>query len=1376
MRTDSKSWLLLCVLPLWLNAPASSVAQGNWQGHTDWELKPGDGRSLASGEWFAPISQSTNGLLFSNLGLSGEIDQYEAREIALGIGYRHLYEKWIWGGYAFVERRDSADGNAFNQLSFGLEALSNSWDARINGYLPDPESKRLPRLDQIDLTNPLVAVRLGQERALPGFDVELGRRVAMMRDSRVYGGAFYFFDTDNFDGNHGTRLRFETRFHDLGVIGLGSRLTLGAEVSHDSAREFRIAASLRLRLPFGSTRRQRSPRLSSLERRMLDPVIRGLDDITAQGHSDPIRAFIYNSVTGMPSDLGVLNADDSGHVHNIVASARDHSVFFVTGAVRNSEAIAVGEGQSFFGRLPDQSISVSFFEPDGAVGQLNFMPEGEPGSIHGDDPAEDVFRVPTNVSVANVFEYLTISGGLDGIGVPDEAGAGDNQARVAVRNSVIENVAGHAISIGDLSNLELDGVRIRKTGGHGIVANSENRISVSNSTISETAMAGLVLRNRNRVTLTNTTINGTGIACEGNDEDALCGAGLTAGSGNVIDAQGLDIVDAAWRGINLGAGNDVTVADATVNNVGYEGVAASGGDNALRFTGVTIADAGMASNQEGMQVTGHGNEIILTDVAISRTTNDGIRITGSDEEGASPNTVIFTDVRVSDTRDDGIQIDDNNDVTMTDIHVFNLGGDGLHFGNANDIELNGFEIRDASGGVGLRLGDRNSVAIDSGATLARNSINGTGIACEGNDEDALCGAGLTAGSGNVIDAQGLDIVDAAWRGINLGAGNDVTVADATVNNVGYEGVAASGGDNALRFTGVTIADAGMASNQEGMQVTGHGNEIILTDVAISRTTNDGIRITGSDEEGASPNTVIFTDVRVSDTRDDGIQIDDNNGVFLTDVRVSDVGGDGIEIGHGNYVLLDGFDIRHTGSNGFSLGDGNNVMIDPGTTIERNFIEDTGRACTLGDGSRCGAGFTLGSGNEIDIEDMEIVNSAWRGMDLRGGNDVTMTHVEIHSVGYEGVAASGGDNALRFTGVTIANAGTTSNQEGIQVTGHGNEIVLTDVAVSGTTNDGIRITGSDEEGASPNTVIFTDVRVSDTRDDGIQIDDNNHVIMTDTHVFNLGGDGLHFGNGNIIELNGFEIRNAMDGVGLRLTDDNRVVVGSSSSLARNTIDEIGSACESTGGGIQCGAGLAVGNGNAIEAQNLDVINVAWRGLSLGASNDVSVTDASVRNVGYEGVAASGGDNALRFTGVTIANVGTTSNQEGIQVTGHSNTITLVDSTISGATSDGIRITGSNTAGPNATNTLILTNVTISDIRDDGDGIHLDSNNKLTLKDSTFKDIDGRTILVRHSGNALTDQGANSVDILDCSIHSDTIGIIEFDPLPDTEPTVAGRCEP
>ena len=1596
MRIDQKSWLLSCMLFLWLNSPGQAFAQGKWHSHTDWELKPSRSGSLAAAEWFAPVSQSTNWLMFTHLGLGGNFDHDEAREIELGIGYRHLYERWIWGGYALVERRDSANGNPFNQLSFGFEALSDVWDARLNGYLPDPESKRLRTLDQVDLTNSFVAVRLGQERALPGFDAEVGRRVATMRDSRLYGGGFYFFDTDNFKGNYGSRLRFESRFYDLGAIGVGSRLTLGAEVSYDSKREFRIAGSLRLRLPLGSARRQGQPRLSSLERRMLDPVVRRLDDVTGQGHGSPIRAFVYNSATGTPADLGVLDADDSGRVHDIVAQARDHSVFFVTGTVRNSEVIALGEGQSFSGHIPDRSISVNFFEPDGGLGQLSFTLEGEPGSIHGEDPAKDVFRVPVNVSAVNVFENLTISGGLDGIGVPDEPGAGDNRAKVAVRNSVIENVTGNAISIGDLSDLEIDGVTIRKTGGDGIFANSENRIRVSNSTITELAMSGLMLGNRNHVTLAHTAIEGTGRECEagiGTSGSTLCGAGLAAGAGNTIEAANLDIANVAWRGINLGAGNDVTATGAALRHVGREGIAASGGGNALRLTGVTVAEAGLASDQEGIQVTGHGNEVVLTDVTVSGTANDGIRITGSAEQGASPNTLVFTGVRVDNARDDGIQIDVNNHVDMTDIQVLDVGGDGLHFGDGNDIALNGFGIRNATAGVGLRLGDRNTVAIGTSAALARNSIDGTGKACEENGPDALCGAGLAAGADNTIEAANLDITNVAWRGINLGAGNDVTATGAAlrhvghegiaasgggnalrltgvtvaeaglasdqegiqvtghgnevvltdvtvsgtandgiritgsaeqgaspntlvftgvrvdnarddgiqidVNNhvdmtdiqvldvggdglhfgdgndialngfgirnatagvglrlgdrntvaigsgtalarntingtgsgcestggssrcgagftaetdntieaanlditnvawrginlgagndvtatgaalrhVGHEGIAASGGGNALRLTGVTVAEAGLASDQEGIQVTGHGNEVVLTDVTVSGTANDGIRITGSAEQGASPNTLVFTGVRVDNARDDGIQIDVNNDVYMTDTRISDVAGDGTKIGHGNKnVLLDGFEIRRTGGNGLTIGDENNVTIYPGTDIERNLIEDTGRACTSDADSRCGAGLAADSRNEIVMEDLDIVNSAWRAIDLRAGNNVTMTHVDITSAGYEGVAASGGGNALRLTGVTVAEAGLASDQEGIQVTGHGNEVVLTDVTVSGTANDGIRITGSAEQGASPNTLVFTGVRVDNARDDGIQIDVNNNVAMTDIQVIDVGGDGLNFGDANDIAMNGFEIRNAA-AVGLRLGNLNTVAIGSGAALARNTINGTGSGCESTGGSSRCGAGFTAETDNTIEAENLDISNVAWRGVNLGADNDLTVTGATLRHVGYEGVAASGGGNALRLAGVTVAEVGLASNQEGIQVTGHSNRIILLDSVISGTTNDAIRVTGSSTAGPGAANILILDNVLISDTFNDGDGIHLDNNNELALKNLTFKNIDGRTILVRQFGNVLTDEGGNSVDILDCSVHADTSGEIRFAPRPDdTERSIAGRCGP
>ena len=715
---------------------------------------------------------------------------------------------------------------------------------------------------------------------------------------------------------------------------------------------------------------------------------------------------------------------------------------------------------------------------------------------------------------------------------------------------------------------------------------------------------------------------------------------------------------------------------------------------------------------------------------------------------------------------------------MTNTRAYDLGGDGFHFGDGNHIELNGFEIGNAMNGVGVRVGDANTLVAGSSAALARNTIGGTGGGCEADGEDALCGAGLAVGRGNTIEAHNLDVSDVAWRGLHVGAGNEVTVTDAELRNTGSEGIAASGGGNTLRLTGVTVADAGLASAQEALQVTGHGNELVLSDVGISGTGNDGIRITGSAEEGALANTVIFTDVRVSGTRDDGIQIDENNDVFLTDTRVTDVAGNGIEIGHGNgIVLLDGFEIRRAGNAGLSIGDENQVMIDPGTELGSTLIENTGRACTVGDGSQCGAGIAAGSGNRMDIENLDIVNAAGRGIDLRDGNNVTMEHVDILSSGHEGVAASDGANSLQFTDVSIADAGLASGQEALQVTGHGNQVVLTDMRISGTGNDGIRITGSAEEGALANTVIFTDVRISDTRDDGIQIDNNNDVTMMDIRTLHTGGDGIHFGNGNRIMLNGFEIRNATDGAGVRLGDANSIVLGSeTASTLINSINGVGSACESLGGSVQCGAGLAAGNGNTIEAVSLEISNAAWRGMNLGAANEVTLSASNVQNIGYEGVAASGGENNLQFTGVTIANVGSTSNQEGIQVTGHSNTIKMENLVITGATNDGIRVTGSNSAGSDATNTLILENVTISDVTNEGDGIHLDTNNELVIKDSTFKNIDGRTILVRQAGNSLTDRGNNKVDILNCSVHAETKGTIEFEPLPDTEHSISGRCEP
>jgi hypothetical protein len=113
----------------------------------------------------------------------------------------------------------------------------------------------------------------GQEVGLHGVDGEVGVRlpVEMLRidpsliELRLYGGGFYFNNSDALDNVSGGKARAELRINDVIPAIPGSRLTAEYQVSHDEVRETRQVIGARLRLPSISPTRRRwraSPRRS----------------------------------------------------------------------------------------------------------------------------------------------------------------------------------------------------------------------------------------------------------------------------------------------------------------------------------------------------------------------------------------------------------------------------------------------------------------------------------------------------------------------------------------------------------------------------------------------------------------------------------------------------------------------------------------------------------------------------------------------------------------------------------------------------------------------------------------------------------------------------------------------------------------------------------------------------------------------------------------------------------------------------------------------------------------------------------------------------------------------------------------------------------
>jgi trimeric autotransporter adhesin len=135
----------------------------------------------------------------------------------------------IFGGYVAFDSRETHH-NTFHQLGLGLESLGETWDFRINGYIPLGDSRQLADERRFDTgfdiasefeENLLVLssrreqqINRLYEASLFGLDAEAGVKLAEWNDGdgdlRAFGGV-YFYDAIGTDSTLGWRLRLEAR-------------------------------------------------------------------------------------------------------------------------------------------------------------------------------------------------------------------------------------------------------------------------------------------------------------------------------------------------------------------------------------------------------------------------------------------------------------------------------------------------------------------------------------------------------------------------------------------------------------------------------------------------------------------------------------------------------------------------------------------------------------------------------------------------------------------------------------------------------------------------------------------------------------------------------------------------------------------------------------------------------------------------------------------------------------------------------------------------------------------------------------------------------------------------------------------------------------
>ena len=300
MNVRLRSRLLVGAAAVALVAPGAGKAlaqEAKWQPWLEAGGMVGTNHSFGDVDIFVPIWQDQTSLLFGDF--RGTFSSQPTQEGNFGLGYRTQVDpSWILGGYGYFDIQNSENDNLFYQATLGLEALSVDWDFRVNGYIPFNAGGQ--SVDNgnghLEINGNTIGITTDREKPLYGFDGEVGWRLPIFpadgdMDVRAFIGG-YFFTNSDVDTIAGPRGRLEVRLYDIDFLGMQSRLTINGEVQWDNPRGTQAFGGLELRIPLGAVTGTPGPKLSPLDRRMVDRVQRDVDIVTEDYQSDPSDVIV----------------------------------------------------------------------------------------------------------------------------------------------------------------------------------------------------------------------------------------------------------------------------------------------------------------------------------------------------------------------------------------------------------------------------------------------------------------------------------------------------------------------------------------------------------------------------------------------------------------------------------------------------------------------------------------------------------------------------------------------------------------------------------------------------------------------------------------------------------------------------------------------------------------------------------------------------------------------------------------------------------------------------------------------------------------------------------------------------------------------------
>lgn len=667
------------------------------------------GGSAASGGFFLPFVLDSGNAIF--IDTRGTIGNDKVRQGSIGAGYRfRANDQWVIGAYGYYDYLKSEHGNSFNQVSFGLEALSSDLEMRSNLYLPLSGAKTLSAFNAAYVRDHVLVFQEGKERARRGLDAEIGGRLPVFDEGsdvqlKVFGGT-YWYGGKNLGDMFGAKLRAELTFADLPGLSEGSTVSLGVTGTYDNEDKLKGAVMARLRIPFGAT-----PKAGDAFDPMVQRVERSAKIRTHAGATGDVEAaqFVYDGTTpGKVINVSAANGN-AASINQLLADAGAGALILVDGNLGLERSLSLGLGQTLLGGGGTLAVRGA---NSGAT--ANFVNRGAATTLTGFDPAQDVVTMASLSTVSSV----AIRGGRAGIGSTGTEGLW------------IDNV--------DIAKTSHDGIRLTRVVGAEIedtrihdlyICENNTQCEFTVYKPNEAPYAAISALGTSSLTIRNTDIDKVTYGIfTGSEIDESDWPPVIANEASRIYLDNVTISNSRREGLLMVAANNVLIENFTIDNSKQD-----------RDMDLVVFQGTSDVEINNMTLKGGINGLMMVSASTLPTTTTDIVVNGLNIDG---------------TRNAGIFLNPVSDITFNGVNITNAGSYGAFIygsdyaflgGPVSDIEFNGMKVDKAA---------------KAGLYFMGPSIDVKGDAVTTNTpKDCIADAGWTAGSltqspGSVLTVNG----------------------------------------------------------------------------------------------------------------------------------------------------------------------------------------------------------------------------------------------------------------------------------------------------------------------------------------------------------------------------------------------------------------------------------------------------------------------------------------------------------------------------------------------------------------------------------------------------------------------------------------------